>query len=277
MSNKNFQSEENEILSQDDEKIRRMLGDLARVDAPKNFDFQLKARIKSAKPQDFAAPRLFPILRYAAPLALAIVVLAAVVINGLYSFDNGSVATVDDKLPKPAVENTSLTNNSPQEEKIVAKDTSPATNTEIFPAISINSNKPEKRTFSRDSELAGNIKKPKNSEAQTRNNGGSFEQTSKNPGVLLPNGFSPNNSFSVKGILSINGIEADFSNKKWKVKSVAQNSIAERSGVKVNDVIEAINDKKLSAETIDSEGPLNVKKLTVARGREWLEINLQNE
>ncbi|MGC2238311.1 MAG: hypothetical protein WA584_19310 [Pyrinomonadaceae bacterium] len=278
MSNKNFPLEENEILSGDEEKICEMLGSLQCVDAPKDFDFQLKARITGAAPQDFrAAPRLFPILRFAAPLGLAIIVLAVVVINGLYSFDNNSVPTVAGNYVRQSPEKV----NSPavsQPDTVAMTETTPqAANTEIFPAIAVNSAKPEKRMFSRDSELAGNTKKPKNSDAQTKNNGGSLVQSSGNPGVLLPNGFSPNNSYSVKEILSINGIEADFSNKKWKVRAVVQNSIAERSGVKVNDVIEAINDRKLSAETINSEGRLNVNKLTVARGREKIEINLKNE
>ncbi|MET0754382.1 MAG: hypothetical protein ABWZ66_13450 [Pyrinomonadaceae bacterium] len=278
MSNKNFPLGEKEILSGDEEKICELLGNLQRVDAPKDFDFQLKARIANAKPQDFrAAPRLFPILRYAAPLGLAIIVLAVVVINGLYSFDNNSVPTVaGNYVQKPAANVNFPIVNQPNTVEI-AETTPSAKDTEIFPAIAVNSAKPEKRIFSRDSELAGNIKKPKNSEAQPKNNGGSLVQSSGNPSVLLPNGFNPNNSYSVKEILSINGIEADFSNKKWKVKSVAQNSIAERSGVKANDVIEAINDRKLSAETVASEGRLNVNKLTVARGREKIEINLKNE
>lgn len=278
MNNKNFPLGENEILSGDEEKICELLSNLQRIDAPKDFDFQLKARIANAKPQDFrAAPRLFPILRYAAPLGLAIIVLAVVVINGLYSLDNNSVPTVAGNYIQKSPEKVDFPVSGPPNTVAITETTPPTTNTEIFLVVAVNSVKPEKRTFSRDSELAGNTKKPKSLEIQTKNNGGSLVQSSGNPNVLLPNGFSPNNSYSVKEILSINGIEADFSSKKWKVKSVMQNSIAERSGVKVNDVIEAINDRKLSAETVASEGRLNVNKLTVVRGREKIEIDLKNE
>jgi len=92
MSNKNFKNEE-EILSGDDEKVRQMLGDLKRVDAPKDFDFRLKARMAAADPRAFQ-PRLFPFLRIAAPLGLAVIVLAFFVINGLFSVNNESVEPV---------------------------------------------------------------------------------------------------------------------------------------------------------------------------------------
>lgn len=278
MNNKNFQPEENEILSGDDEKIRQMLGNLKRVDAPKDFDFRLKARIADAEPQNFQAPRLFPVLRYAAPLALAIVVLAVVVINGLYSFDNNSVASVPENPGKPKVENSISTNNFQPEENFIAQDNPPAANMEIIPASAVNSNKPEKKIFSRDSELAANIKKPGKDEPKKDDNDiRSRVESSENPKVLVPQEFGSNNLLSVREVLLTIGIEANLSDKKWKVKSVTPNSIAERSGVKTDDVIEAIDEKQLSTEPINTKGSFTGKRLIVVRGGERMEISLQNK
>lgn len=275
MSNKNFQPEENEILSRDDEKIRRMLGDLNRVDAPKDFDFRLKARIANSKPQDFQATRLFPILRYAAPLGLAIVILAFFVVNGLFSVEESSVATVDTNVVKSIGENTVSANYSQPEQFVAAVNSQTE---DIGNSNSLNKQKKETNPSSKDLLFAANTGKPKSDAPKTTNNGGSSrDEAVKSPDILLPPGFGSNNSFSVKDILSINGIEAELSGKKWTVKSVLQNSSAERLGIKTNDVIEAINDNKISTETITSKGAINVKKLTVARGGEKIEINLQKK
>jgi len=275
MSNKNFQPEENEILSRDDEKIRQMLGNLERIDAPKDFDFRLKARIANAKPEDFR-PRLFPILRYAAPLGLAIIVLAVVVINGLYSFDNNSVASVNSEIAKPLTENIGLPDSS-QPGNLVATNNLRTTNTENPSANVENNEKNEIKPFQKNLEFVSNTRKPKNDTPKTANNNpGSFDRAGTSPNVFLPPGFDSNNTYSVKDILSMNGIDASFADKKWTVKSVFQNSSAERVGIKVNDVIEAINEKKISTETITSN-EINVKKLTVVRGGEKIEINLQKK
>lgn len=282
MSNKNFQSEETEILSRDDAKVRQMLGDLARVDAPKDFDFRLKARIANHKPQDFQ-PRVFPFLRYAAPLGLAIIILAVIVVNGLYSTDNNSVLVVDNTVPN-LVGNVSLPETSQPKEQFIAASNSPATNVETA-----NFDKQEALVFPANTELTEQSKKPKIQNRNFENNGGGSKDFALTPKeAILPPGLNPDQKVEipkdflnvksetpVKDILSLIGIEASFSNNQWKVEAVKQNSRAERSGVKANDVIEAIDDNKISTETISTK---NINgKLTVVRGGERLEIKLQNE
>lgn len=278
MSNKNFPLEENEILSGDEEKICELLGNLQRVDAPKDFDFQLKARIANAKPQDFQAPRFFPILRYAAPLGLAIIILAVVVINGLYSFDDKSVATVIDNQDKPKVENLSSGNNSQPEEKVIAKDDSQAKTAENPTAnLLYKEDKKEISPLIKEPRLVANALNPavKNSKA-AKNSGDSKDSAGTSPNILVPKEFSSNNPIQVKDVLSILGVEANFSDKKWTVKSVTQNSKAERSGVKANDIIEAIDGNNLSGETIPVAKTFN-GNLTVVRGGKKMDIKLQNE
>lgn len=262
MSNKDLQNEE-EILSADDAQIRQMLGGLKRVDAPKDFDFRLKARIAASSAKDFE-PRMFPALRVAAPLALALAVLAFFVVAGLYSVDNNSVPQITGgDIPIPNV-----TKDKPREE-VAAGNPQPEN--------------PEQNSGEtlklKDQELAANPDKSKKDAAQTENNagGGSRDTTATDPNVVLPGGFKTKNSLAVKDVLQMIGIEAVFSNKKWKVESVRPNSRAMRAGVKTGDVIEAINDVELPAKTITLNGPFVGNKLNVVRGGEKIAINLQNQ
>lgn len=281
MSNKNFQNEENEILSRDDARVRDLLGSLERVDAPKDFDFKLKARIANGAPKD-VQPRVFPILRYAAPLGLAVIILAVIVFNGLYSFDRNSVPTIASNSAANPVENLSLPDNS--QPQFVA-----ASNTEDLKNPAAETFDVNKFSGNSKNELTENLRKPKSASQDEKNGGGSTLKAGTQPKIFLPPGISSNktieapkdltSALSVKDVLSLIGVEGNFSDNKWKVEAVRQNSQAERSGVKVNDVIEAIDEKDLSTGTIstDSKGTFSGKKLTVVRGGERLEIKLQNK
>ncbi|HEY0429180.1 MAG TPA: hypothetical protein VGC76_15475 [Pyrinomonadaceae bacterium] len=273
MSNKNFQTEENEILSVEDEKVRLMLSDLKRVEAPKDFDFRLKARIARGAPER-QKTGWFPLLRYVAPLCLAIIVLAVLVINGLYSVDQISAPPLAANRALPPIENINSASAAQPKEQFVADDANPPP-----PSFenTANASKKETRVFPKDSELAANIEKPKTEKPKMENNGGgSRDSAVANANPLLPNGFTPNKFNQVKDVLLIIGIDAAFSDNKWKVKSVAENSKAANAGVKTDDVIEAIDGSALASETIPAKKSYS-GKLTIARGAEKLEIKLQNK
>lgn len=256
MTDKNLQ----EILSGEDEKVRQMLGDLKRVEAPKDFYFRLKARIAAADAKDLA-PRSFPALRIAAPLGLAIIILAAFVAIGLYSVDKNSVPQVaEGDVPMPNA------NKDKPKEEFAAANSQPEN--VLLPSV-------EKEIRTKDSELAADVNRPKKDAPQ--NNGGSLDKAAKDPNIILPKGFESKGSFPVKDVLEIIGIEASFSGEKWKVRSVMPNSRAERAGVKNADIIEAINEVKLRAETIDINGAFVGNTLTVVRGGKKIEIDLQDQ
>lgn len=276
---------EDEILSREDEKVRQMLGGLKKIDAPADFDFRLKARIAAARPEDFAPPRLFPILRYAAPLGLAIVVLGILVFNGLYSFDSQTISpVVAENFTQKADEKEKLPVESVSSEKIIsaAENAAPNTNIEIL-------SKKENPTFPKNSETAANPEKAKSRKTSIANNGGGSRDSALSKSkVILPQGLTQKKavvqpgisddpvSFSVKDILSPIGIEAVFSENKWKVVSVKKDSLAERSGVKPDDVIEAIDENRISGETVFIK-TFSGKNLNVERGGKRLEIKLQNK
>ncbi len=70
------------------------------------------------------------------------------------------------------------------------------------------------------------------------------------------------------------GIETVSKNGRWEVKTVKQNSVGERSSVKVGDLIEAIDGEKLTSEPIRAK-TVEGKKLTIMRGAGKIEIFLR--
>ncbi|MDQ6787245.1 MAG: hypothetical protein M3033_10595, partial [Acidobacteriota bacterium] len=110
MNYKNSTEKKNdgEILSAEDEKIRSLIGSLKRVDAPKDFDFRVKARIASAKPNNYR-PQFLPVLRYILPLGLILLISAAVVFNSVYfGNEQNIVPTVsENQIPKKNLPNNS--------------------------------------------------------------------------------------------------------------------------------------------------------------------------
>lgn len=273
---------EGEVLSREDEKTRQLLGGLKRIDAPRDFDFRLKARIAVAESSDFR-PRLFPILRYAAPLSLAIVVLGVLVFNGLYSFDSRTVPTVVQEFSQKPDEKENLSIGNQSQKQIAA-----APNNEQK-ANAENSDEKENPTFAKNTELAADAEKPKN-ETRSVENEGVFSKNSalSSRPVYFPKGLNSNKAvetsqdfnsptpFSVKDILSQIGVEAVYSDNKWTVVSVKQNSLAERSGVKPEDIVEAIDEYQISTETIFTK-TFSGKNLNIIRDGKRLEIKLQNK
>ncbi|MEO7673391.1 MAG: hypothetical protein ABIU09_04855 [Pyrinomonadaceae bacterium] len=130
--NKNKLAGETEILSSDEQNVSRLLSNLKRVDAPKDFDFHLKARIANASPADYQTVRLFPVLKYAFPLALFLLIGGAFILNS--SFSGWNVPAVaelpnipqqtvasDRDIEKPASFNDGTTAASPDEVFIADK------------------------------------------------------------------------------------------------------------------------------------------------------------
>ena len=121
---------------------------------------------------------------------------------------------------------------------------------------------------------------------KVKEGGGSRDIAVKKPSIRLPAGIpnqsietSPNvnnvKNLTDERVLSEIGVEIVLQNGNRTVKSVKQNSLAKRSGVKVGDVIEAIDGKKLSVEPTRSK-TVAVKNLTVLRGADKIEISLKN-
>lgn len=268
MINKELKNEarEIEILTADDEKLRRMLGGLKKVGAPKNFDFHLKARIANAKPEDLRKPLFLPWLRYVLPLSVIILLTGFAFFN--LSFSSGNQKGTDVAIGLPPIQN---------EIKLPETDVKSPIETPLT-ASANNDNKSESGI--KKSEIVNLPKKPvqdnpnfiavKNSsgkqsdKAKNRTNdnfNGMRQETLKIPKVITPQNANKNfgdpkqvsaaqAKIPLQEILARIGIEAVYADKGWKIVSVKEKSLAIVSEMKVGDLIEAIDDKKLASDTV---------------------------
>lgn len=256
---------ETEILTADDKKLHQLLGGLKKVNAPKNFDFQLKARIANAKPQNLTRPYFLPFLRYALPMSV-VVLLAGFV------FFNLSLSTGNQDAPKIADNFQPIQNETAPPETVVK----PPIEDPLMASTNANKNSADKRDVP---ELINTPKKPtqdklkyiavKNPsrnrtekvENDSRNNGGgSRDITSRDAPPLFERNNNANSTntkspsisqhkLSLREVLLGIGIEADYAEKSWKIISVEENSVAMRAKLKVGDLIVEIDGKKLSSDT----------------------------
>ncbi|HXG86070.1 MAG TPA: PDZ domain-containing protein [Pyrinomonadaceae bacterium] len=282
-------AEDREILSAEDEKIRGFLGNLKRVEAPKDFDFRVKARIAQHSRAGFQ-PRFLPVLRYVLPLGLILLFSAAFVFNSVYFSDTVNVPQVAE-------------NDSPVEIKKDAG-TSPANRIETTDAAALpedettaaavtDSNIPKKRDEKNVPARFIAVKSVKNTKTSPKKStseisGGSRLSASTAPKqIITPPGINPNQtvqkspnpantkSLTAKEVLSQLGVESVFEDESWKVLSVRQNSPAERSGVKTGDAVQAIDGERLTDKPLRNK-TIEGKNLTVRRGADKIEISLNN-
>ena len=273
---------ETEILSADEQKVREMCLSLKKIEAPKDFDFKLKARIAKANPRDFR-PRFGFAFRYALPVLAMVFVLGFLAYSsGMFSFSKNNLTIAENS---PEIKNPSLPQNtlasaitSPKEPESTNENPVISNSNQNLPKVSENQVagiKPNKSEIERTS----NVK----SDDSTRSEDKAFKSTNviqprfeqKSP-IQAPQNNEKINPLTVKNVLSINGINADFENGKWTVKSVTANGIGESSGIKENDIIEAIDNQPLSVGTVFNKTATG-KTITVTRGGEKLEIKLRNK
>jgi hypothetical protein len=268
---KNIETEEG--LNAGEAKVRQMLGELKRVESPKNFGFAVQARIANARPEDFRpAGSGLAFLRYAVPLALVLVVVSGFVLNGIYSVNDNSVPEVAGLQPAssfaPPAREVAPTENSLQ---TVSNDT-----TRVVPGPELATAAPprsrmEMRTASVRNTNGGSITTGQGAPLPIIDvaPGRSALPVTPKPGQIGPAGQIP-----VQAILKFVGIKADPSNEGWKVTGVEGNSLSEHSGVKAGDYVEAINGQPVTEGTRFSGG-LIVKNLRVKRDGKSLDIVLK--
>ncbi len=273
--------------------IWRAIQEFKPVDAPKDFNFRVKARIADAKPNDLRSP-LFPVLRYVLPFSAIILILAFVVFNEIYSLNDKNalqVAESGNKLSRqkedsalPANSSTASSNIEPPPLEIRQS----ITGSPVKQSLKV---KRETTTFEEKNRfvVVNTVKKPQ--VKTTRNDGGGFDGSHVNASSaarnLTPKGLNPTkkvetlpnmgnaNPVTAEQILSELGIEVALENGRRQVKKIKPNSVAERSAVKIGDVIEAIDGVKLTSEPVQSK-TIEGKKMTIVRDTKKIEIPLHN-
>jgi hypothetical protein len=243
---------EQPVTETDGRKIEELLAALPRVEAPANFEFGLKAKI-AARNEPRAS--LIPFVKVAAPLALVLVVGALIVFYA--TLPGGDDLVVESPAPgKPEV-------------VIKADETQPDVTSE--PQIE----KPTER-------IAPQPRNPgpvRRTSPSNRSRGGSIDQplisdqALRSANVINPPGFG-SKSISLPDVLGILGINAEFVDGAWKVRSATTNSAAERSGVRANDILEAIDNHVLTEKTT-FKSEFSPKTLRVRRDGKRIQLNLR--
>lgn len=265
-------------LSDRQAQIWLMIDGLKRVDAPNDFDFRVKSKIANAKPSDFKSPRFLPILRYVLPLSVVVALLSLFAYNSTYFSDAPPMAQQTIETPKiNSILPTNVASNNQMafaptenQDKIIAAP--PVTDGK--PLIPLNrkrtnaSPKPVEIAASTSNRI---VRTPKT--RVDKNSGGSNDFSVGASRIRYPKGINPSRPATVAApnietskptndeqFLSFFGIETVIEKGKRTVKSVGQNNVGERSGVKVGDIIETVKQNSI----------------TVMRGTEKVEISLQN-
>ena len=281
--------------SSEQTRLWQMIEKMKRVDAPNDFDFRVKARIANGKPADIQPRVFFPALRYILPLGLIVLILSVVVFNTAY-FSGGTLPAVADNI-SPTTDAVQIpANNSVSAQEIPAINNiaQSFTNEKVFVGNLEQEIKPEisETKEIRFAAVNSSRKMPvkfSNANLKEDENGGGSRDIAVRPPPppLLPTEFSSNQSnenspnrgnlMSADELnLSFIGIETASEGGAKKVKAVTSGSVAERAGVKVGDVIEAIDGRRISSKPAGTQS-VQGKKLTVRRGAEQIEIDLQSK
>lgn len=245
----------------DEQKISEMLGTLNRVEAPKDFDLHLKARIARARPVDHRWADLFPILKYAMPLGLFLAVGVGVFLASSY---NSELDT--DLVSQPA----SPVVEAPAPAPSVLPVVQPPTNSVSEPPRFIASESPSAGRRSPAPET------PRSSSNRNVPVGGSrdFTPTDKAlkvaPTPRTPTGMSLNPQRLDEAFRLIEA-EAEFESGSWVVKGVKSNGIADQMGLKMGDKVRAIDGKPVGERT-EFPGSFRVRTIQVQRDGTTVEL-----
>jgi len=254
-----------------DEKVAQLLSAMKRVEAPRDFDFKVRARIAAGRPAARPAFGIPVVIRYAVPLVLLVLIGAYVGFNALYSNKQAIAPAVAETAPPVTAPVTAAPSNN-----VATPTADPIT---------------EEHAEVRKPELIKNtagVTPVKKQAGVERPGSQNYVDAGKEGRHLYPNGFNPDTKpaantkvpdrpaqIPAKDILNLFGVNGTFGESGWKVESVGTDTLAGRSGVKAGDVIEAINDQPLT-EKMSLKGGFNGKTLRVRRDGASLQIVLKN-
>jgi len=257
-----------ESLSGDEASVAKVLRVLPRVEASKDFDFKLKARI--ARRQKSARPLAgLKVAGYAAPLAVGLVVVSSV-------FFHGSSETNEVSKPAPVLQQGMLGGPTTVP--------GPAVNPSVSSKVDVakHSDKPATPDA-----LAAPIEK--NNSNRNANTGGRSIDTAFGPSnVILQRGFSTNAiikrnaetglkskaTVDAGELLKLIGVEAVNEPGGWRVTDVRADSASSKSGLQKGDVIEAF-DKQTVSDGTAPKSQFSLKNLRVNRAGTKISINLE--
>ena len=247
-----------DFFDKGEEQISALLGSLKRVQAPGNFDLGVRGRIAAGRPVEKRAFRISVLAGYAIPLALTLLIGGYFGFNSYYSPGDINVPAIAETSPSiiapqlPPVNAIAATSqNSPHVAETAAKKSDSA--------VHIFERSIKKGPASRDKNVGG----------------GSLDQASRIGPRIIQRVTDHTAQVPVKDALSLMGIRGVYVESGWRVESAGPNSVAERSGIKSGDVIEAINDQAMTEKT-SFKGKFSGKSVRVRRDGKSVDIILKN-
>jgi C-terminal processing protease CtpA/Prc len=276
-------NKEYENLSRNDEQVRVILGSLEKIDAPKTFDFQLKSKIAERKSSvgNWAFWKYF---------AVGVPTLACIALFAFFAFNhNEPTEIVTAEQPKI------VNQEAPEINRVVVNQVLEEPAIPVAETTIIKKSLPVVEPKIVDEKIYANIEKPQNITPKTKkvvpkkrvvneifSNDSAVTNINK---PLQPKGLNGSNAanmkinesdtvFEIESLLNDLGIETANENGRLKVKSVTKNSSAERSGIKNNDLIDAIDNQKIAPKETRKRS-FDAKSINITRDGKTMELKLQ--
>jgi len=254
--------------SAEDRSLGELLRTLERVDAPADFGFKVKARITQGDADVNRGKGWWPVPVYVYALGMILIVGSAFFF--LYQPNGQPVPAVASKSDeKPRVSTSSPLTTAP-----------PARNQEV----AVSNNQKTAAPLPGDPRALQDKAK---SGGDPSSVGGSRDLGLGNPQQILPPGFNANakrpvgpppvgNGASISVMLGFLGMDTRFEGQAMKITSVRSGSVAEKTGFKAGDIIEAIDGKPINSTTKLGTS-FDAKSFTVRRGEETLQLGIRSQ
>jgi len=251
----------------DGDDVGRLIGELKPAEAPPNFERAVMTRIAEAVPAPRGVFGMSPALAYSLPLVLIVLVGFAVFL-----------ATRQTASQQPEVAGQSRSQFTSNETP------APAVATPSVEQTAVAVSPPTDRKAAPTSQTPPPINSSTRKQAQ-RPGGGSIDEAVNEKRAVAPAGdqsrtYSANRDEVVSStavpareMLLQLGMTVDFSGG-WVVRRVAANSQAEHSGVKSGDIVVALGDMTLNANT-EFKGQFSAASIRVRRGGQELNLILK--
>jgi hypothetical protein len=251
-----------------EEKISGLLGALKRIEAPRDFDFKVRARIAKGRPAAARVSWLPASVKVAVPLGLMLSVGGYFGFNALYSIDNSigpavAVAPVTEPQLMPFV---------PVTDDPIALPASPTAEVAQVATVEVSQARPVSKPVTPSVRKISTVRRTPEAE------GGSVDSAAPVTKSIFPVGVTPNANIAVpaspgesapvriagKDVLDRIGVSAVRAAGGWLVQFVNAAGSAGKAGVQAGDLIEAVNGSTLSDKAV-IETRFSAKGLRIRR------------
>ena len=261
-------------------RLARMLKALPRVEAPLDFDHRLDARIASRRPEE-SRPWFFPRLRFILPVA-GFAALLAIALSGFY-FVGRNAPGVAKQIP--AAEQTAPALDDPSTSDAAANRSGNTVDDSAGRDVVAAADPPQESAEGNEAGRVSPEPVQKAANRPAKEIGGSRDMAARDGKIINPPGIGANPQIARPEIVTTTdlnevwqliGIKTVTENERFMVKTIAENSVAERAGVKIGDEIKAIDGEKVTGEPLRGV-TIRIKSLTILRDGKQEEIALQQD